>query len=936
MADRKMADRRMADRRMADRKMADRKIRQKNGVSHFSVLHFSVLFFCLTFFCQLGFSGRYQDGESRLDATLRDGFQYRNLGPFRAGAWVSDIAVPEAPLKSHLYTFYVAARSGGVWKTTNNGTTFEPVFDNQNVVSIGALAIAPADENMVWVGTGDASCARSAYWGDGVYKSTDGAKTWRRMGLIDTHHIARIVIHPANPDTVYVAAMGHLFSTNQERGVFKTTDGGKTWKKILYVNDHTGAVDLVINRSDPNTLYAATYDCMRYPWRLQDGGPGTGIYKTTDGGANWKRLEGGLPGGEIGRIGIDIYQKDPKTLYALVDNRNRRAATEEEVRQSRERNIPMRERAIGGEVYRTDDAGATWRKLSADGGDMSSKTGYAFNQLRVDQNNSDRLLITGANLSGSEDGGKTWTGVGRAQYRPFRRAFGDFRTVWIDPQDSDRIIAGSDGGVFISYDGGKTCDHLANLPLGEIYALTVDMENPYNIYAGLQDHESWRGPSNGWSGSVGLEDWTTVGVGDGMYNQVDPTDSRWLYNTQEFGRHARLDQKTRARKTIAPTRPQGTPMLRFNWVAPLRLSPHDPKTLYAGAQVLFRSRDRGETWQEISPDLTTGDPAKISPPGAAIQHCTITTIAESPAQAGVIWVGTDDGKAQVTKDAGGSWIDVTRALAQAGGPEDAWVTRVFASHHNAGTAYVAKSRHRQDDFRPFLYKTTDFGASWTPIHANLPTRPINVVLEDNLNADLLFVGNDMGVYVSLDGGKHWSALKGNMPVVAAHDLVVHPREGDLVVGTYGRGVWVTDITPLREMQAALQSADAYFFAIQPKAARREGALGNYRLYGDRLTVTPNEPNGLTFAYYLKESVEEKVTLTVTDASGKTVRTLDGTAKAGLNRVVLNLSDSGQQFGGGGLRPSVGVPIPPGEYIVTLQARGKRFTQKARVLAAQTP
>ncbi|MGH9939883.1 MAG: VPS10 domain-containing protein [Blastocatellia bacterium] len=872
-----------------------------------------------------------------LDDLLRDGFQYRNLGPFRVGAWISDVAVPEAPLKSHLYTFYVAARSGGVWKTTNNGVTFEPVFDNQNVVSIGALAIAPSDENIVWVGTGDASCARSAYWGDGVYKSTDGAKTWRRMGLPESHHIARIVIHPANPDIVYVAAMGHLFSTNEERGVFKTTDGGKTWKKSLYVNDHTGAVDLVINRGEPNTLYAATYDCIRYPWRLQDGGPGTGIYKTTDGGAIWKRLEGGLPGGEIGRIGIDIYQKDPKTLYALVDNRNKRPAREEEIRLARERNLPLRERAVGGEVYRTDDAGATWRKVSAEGGDMSSKTGYAFNQLRVDQNNPDRLFITGANLSSSEDGGKTWTGAGQSQARPFRRAFGDFRTVWIDPQNSDRIIAGSDGGVYISYDGGKTCDHLNNLPLGEVYALTVDMDDPYNIYAGLQDHESWKGPSNGWSGSVGLADWVTVGTGDGMYNQVDPTDSRWLYNTQEFGRHARFDQKTRERKIIAPTRPQGQQMLRFNWVAPLRMSPHDPKTLYAGAQILFRSKDRGETWQEISPDLTTNDPAKISPPGAAIQHCTITTISESPAQAGVIWVGTDDGKAHMTRDAGARWNDVTKAIARAGGPEDAWVTRVFASSFDAGTAYVAKSRHRQDDFRPFLYKTSDFGATWTPIIGNLPARPINVVFEDNLKAGLLFVGNDMGVYVSLDAGEHWSALKGNMPVVAAHDLVVHPREGDLVVGTYGRGVWVTDIEPLREMNAALQSADAYFFAIEPKAQRREGALGNYRLYGDRLAVTPNEPNGLTLVYYLKEVVKEKVTLTVTDASGKTIRTLDGTTKAGLNRVVWTLGDAERQFGAGFRPPGAAQSVvSPGEYTVTLQAGEKRLTQKARVLAAQTP
>lgn len=860
-----------------------------------------------------------------LDTLLREGFQYRNLGPFRVGGWVSDIAVPETPAKSHLYTFYVAARHGGVFKTTNNGTTFEPVFDNQNVAAVGALAVAPTNENIVWVGTGDNSCARSAYWGDGIYKSTDAGKTWQNMGLRDSHHITRIVTHPTNPDIVYVAAMGHLYTTNEERGVFKTTDGGKTWKKVLYVNDRTGAIDLVLSRNDPNVLYAAAYNLKRDPWRIVDGGAGSGIYKTTDGGANWKKLENGLPTGTIGRIGIDLYQKNPNILYAVIDNRNLKPGTQQ---------------IISGEVYRTDDAGATWRKVSADRDDVSRKSGYAFNILRVHPDNPDRVFITGSNLIETTDGGKTWIGLnnfggGQQQsYRPFRRAFGDFRVMWIDPNNSERMFAGSDGGVYVSYDGAKTCDHLNNLPLGEVYALTVDMAEPYNIYAGLQDHESWRGPSNGWSGSIGIEDWTTTGIGDGMYNQVDPTDNRWVYNTQEFGRAARFDQKTHERKVIAPTRTPDKPILRFNWVAPLRLSPHDPKTLYAGAQVLFRSTDRGDSWQEISPDLTTNDPNKISPPSAAIQHCTITTISESPKQAGVIWVGTDDGKVQVTKDAGANWFDATKAVAKAGGPEDAWTNRVFASHYQADTAYVAKSRHRQDDFRPFLYKTTDFGATWQPITNNLPQRPINVIWEDNINPELLFVGNDMGVYVSLDGGKVWTALKGNMPLVAVHDLIVHPREGDLVVGTYGRGIWVTDITPLREMQKALQ-ADAYLFTIESKARRREGALGNYRLYGDRLAVTPNEPNGLTFAYFLKNAATDKVTLAVTDASGKTVRTLDGAAKAGLNRVTLPLVDFGQQFGGGGRGPNV-APLAPGGYTVTLQVGSKRFTQTARVLANPAP
>ena len=862
---------------------------------------------------------------ANLERVLNSGLSYRNLGPFRAGSWVSDFAVPESPAKAHLYTLYVAARNGGVWKTTNNGTTFDPVFEGQRVASIGSLAVAPSNADIVWVGTGDASCTRSAYWGDGVYKSTDGGATWSHAGLDDSQHIARIVIHPTNPDIVYVAAMGHLFSSNEERGVFKTTDGGKTWKKILYLDDKTGVVDLVLNRAQPNILYAATYECRRYPWRLQDGGPESGIYKTTDNGNSWKRLEGGLPGGVIGRIGLDIYRKDPNILYAVVDNRNNSPAPETSTSPANSPR-PAGERLIGSEVYRTDDGGASWRKTNSAKDDVGRKTGYAFNQIRVDPDNPERVFVTGGSIASSEDGGKTWAGLGGPQTnRVFRRAFGDFRTLWIDPQNSDRMIAGSDGGVCISYDAGKTCDHLANLPLGEVYALTVDMEDPYNVYAGLQDHESWKGPSNGWSGSVGLADWVTVGIGDGMYNQVDPTDSRWVYNTQEFGRPARLDQKLRVRKTIAPTRPQGQPMLRFNWVAPIRISPHDPQTLYAGAQVLFRSRDRGDHWEEISGDLTTNDATKISPPGAAIQHCTITTISESPAAAGVIWVGTDDGKVQVTRNAGKNWTDVTKEIAKAGGPEDAWVTRVFGSNSSPGTAYVAKSRLRQDDFRPFLFKTSDFGVTWTSISSDLPARTINVIVEDYKNPALLFVGNDTGVFVSLDGGQRWTPLKGNMPTVPVHDLAIHPREGDLIAGTFGRGIWITNIAALRELSDAVLSEDVHFFSVQPKARRNEGALGGYRLAGDRQLVTANDPNGLAFVYYLREQTKEKVLIAIANPAGATIRTLEGPAKAGFNRVVWTTQPGGQ-FGISNQRE-----ILPGDYVITLQVGEKKYKQTARIL-----
>lgn len=891
------------------------------------------IFFALIAITLYSLSLSAQDG-AQLEQVFNNGFVYRNLGPFRVSGWVSDIAVPETPTKAHLYTFYVASRNGGVWKTTNNGTTFTPVFEGKDVASIGALAIAPSNSDIVWVGTGDASCTRSAYPGNGIYKSVDGGANWQHMGLRDSQHIARVVIHPSNPDIVYVAVMGHLFSTNEERGVFKSSDGGATWKKVLYINEKTGAVDLVVDRNHPNTLFAATYECIRHPWRLEDGGSASGIYKTTDGGATWKKLGGGLPEGNIGRIGMDLYQKNPKILYTVVDNRNQSSEPSATPQPSGTASGP---RLIGGEVYRTDDGGLTWRKMNSARDDVGRKTGYAFNQLRINPDNDERIFVTGGSIVSSEDSGKTWAGLAGPQgNRVFRRAFGDFRTLWIDSQNPDRMMAGSDGGVCTSYDGGRTCDHLANLPIGEVYALTVDMEQPYNVYAGLQDHESWKGPSNGWSGSVGLTDWVSVGVGDGMYNQVDPTDSRWVYNTQEFGRPGRYDQQTRTRKIIAPSRPAGQPLLRFNWVAPIRLSPHDPKTLYAGAQVLFRSRDRGDHWEEISPDLTTNDPGKISAPGAAIQHCTIVTISESPAAAGVIWVGTDDGKVQVTKNAGASWTDVTTNIAKAGGPEDAWVTRVFASNLNAAVAYVTKSKLRQDDFRPFVYKTTDYGATWTTIAGNLPNRSLNVIFEDYTNPNLLFVGSDAGVYVTIDGGAHWFALKGNLPIVPVTDLVIQPRESDLVVGTYGRAIWITNVAVLRELNETVLGEDVHFFSVQPRSRRQEGAVGNYRLLGDRHLVTPNEPNGLALIYYLKQAPKEKVTLTVAGPDGKTLRTLEGTNKVGLNRVVFQLGGFGFQQGvAGEFRPGLQGQqpreIPPGDYDVTLTVGDKKLTQKTRVL-----
>jgi len=889
--------------------------------------------------------------------------------------------VPESPAKAHRDVMFAGARTGGVWRTTNAGTTWEPVTDSVGITSVGAVAVAPSNANVVWVGTGDNSLTRSAYWGDGVYKSTDGGNTWTNMGLRDTQHIARIVIHPTNPDIVWVAALGHLGTPNHERGVFKTTDGGRTWQQEVFVNDTTGAVDLAIDWRNPNVLYAAMYDAIRLPWKIMEARPGGGIYKTADGGAHWQKVAAGLPQGTTGRIGIDVCRKNPSTVYAVIDNFSLRPGAA----QQRDTSFAAPSSYIGGEVYRTDDAGVSWRRVSAEGEDVSRKAGYSFNQLRVDPNNPDRVFITGSNMLESNDGGKTWAGLGRGGRAPFASTFGDFRSFWIDPDDSDHMIATSDGGVSVSYDGGRTTDHFANLKLGEFYAIGLDMAKPYHIFGGLQDHESWMGPSNGWSGRVNIDDWMTVGVGDGMYNEPDPT-GRWVYNTQEFGTLGRFDLETRTRTIIDPTKPNSphpftnirplgarnpapdSVLYRFNWIAPIRLSPHDPNTIYYGSQFLLRSKDRGDHWEVASPDLTTNNPEKINTQNTSIQHCTIVTISESPAQAGVIWVGTDDGKVQVTRDNGAHWTDTTAKVTAAGGPEDAWVSRVYASRFQPGVAYVTKSRRRQDDFRPFVFRTQDFGATWTRITAGLPdVAEATSIVEDIVQPNLVFLGTSSGVFASFDRGANWMRFQSNMAPAPVTDMLVHPREGDLVVGTYGRGVWVTNIVPLRGLDSRILTSDATLLPVRSFAERNEGALGNYRLLGDRYPVAPNEPNGMVVAYYLREAPGnanaetpaagqgrgrggfggpmcvadpgdgKRPYLTVSDTSGKVVCTLLPPSHAGINEAVWNLAmyaPSSQPAGGGRGRGGFAQqpPAAPGEYTFTLHVNGKTYEQKARLLS----
>jgi photosystem II stability/assembly factor-like uncharacterized protein len=565
---------------------------------------------------------------------------------------------------------------------------------------------------------------------------------------------------------------------------------------------------------------------------------------------------------------------------------------------------------------------------------VGGKAPYSFNKIYVDPNNDLNIFVISDSLPNSIDGGKTWYDLTYENLRLFKTMFGDVRTLWIDPQNSDRVLLGSDGGVHISYDGGKTCDHYTNLPLGEFYAVGVDMEDPYNIYGGLQDHDNWKGPSNGWAGQISIEDWVIVGEGDGMYNQVDPTDSRWLYNCREFGDFFRVDQKQGIRVGISPRREQGQAPLRFNWTPPIQISPHNSQIIYTGAQVLFRSLDRGDHWQEISPDLTANDPAKTNGRGN-IKYCTITTISESPRQPGLIWVGTDDGKVWLTRNGGNTWDEVTGNLTKAGAPRDYWVMRVLASNHQPGVAYVAKTGFHRDVFKPFLYKTTDFGATWTPIISGISDANVNVVWEDRKNPNLLFAGTDRGVYVSMDSGARWVRFKGNMPSVQVRDLLIHPRENDLVVATYGRGLYITNISPLQELNDAVLTQDFYLFEIASKTQRLTRNFGNYNLYGDRQRVTPNEPEGIVITYYLKKKSKDKARITVSDPYGKELAGFNGAGEAGINRVLWDMrlplpKDTGSPQGA--FRQAQ--LAAPGEYVITVQSGGKKLTRKALIAKRQ--
>lgn len=851
---------------------------------------------------------------AQISSGLFKELEYRNIGAFRTGAWVSDVAVPENPDAANKYTWYVAQRAGGVWKTDNNGNSFECISDELQTSSIGCVEIAPSNPNIIWIGTGEAYSARSSYAGNGVYKSHDGGKNWFDMGLKDSHHINRIIIHPENPNIVYVAAMGHLFSPNEERGIFKTSNGGKTWDKVLYINDQVGFIDLVINRSNPDILFAASYDMKRYPWHLEAGGPKSRIYTTRDGGSSWSVVEGGLPAGNLGRIGIDIHRADPNILYAVIQNLNPDPDYLADPKQGfDEFTDNSYDALIGGQVFKSTDAGKTWKDISPEGLDVSGKAAYSFNMIYADPLNPDVAYIIGAGMNYTLDGGKSWPKGWRDKTK-FRSNFGDNRCFWIDPTDSRHIMLGSDGGIYNSWDAGEHMHHYYHIPAQEIYHVEVDDAEPYNIYLGLQDHETWKGPSNNWSGSIGIEDWVITGMWDGMYTKVDHENNRWLYFTTQFGKHHREDQLTGTREEISPKAPEGKGY-RYTWTTPLLLSPHNSSIIYTGAQCLLRSFDRGNNWEEISPDLTDNDPVKIAGQGH-IMYCTITSIDESPLKAGILWAGTDDGHVHVSQNHGIIWTEVTENLTKAGAPEHSWVSRVVASKHLNGRAYLAKSAYREDIFEPYVYTTEDYGQSWTPINKGLPSAPVSVIFEDAENENLLYAGTDVGVYVSFNRGKEWITLNQNMPVVPVRDLLVHPREKDLVVATYGRGAWIMDVAPFAEMTEENLEKDVYLFKIADKPQKNFSdrmGWGNQQMTGDSHLRTPNEPSGLEVYYHLKKKTKDPVEFTVTDLNNNILSKGKGENTAGLHKTLLNT-----------------FRLAPGTYLVSMTIGKETFTQTAKV------
>jgi photosystem II stability/assembly factor-like uncharacterized protein len=952
---------------------------------------------------------------------LLKSFKWRSIGPASMGGRIDDIAVVE----SNPSIYYVGYATGGIFKTVNNGTTFTPIFETYPTNSIGDIAIAPSDPNIIYVGSGEPNNRQSSSFGDGMYKSTDAGKTFANIGLRETQSIARVVVHPTNPAIVYVAAIGHLFGPHKERGLYKTIDGGNTWTNTKFIDEDTGFTDVVMDPAKPDTLYAASYQRRRTSHGFNGGGPGSGLWKTTDGAKTWKKLEGnGLPTGILGRIGLDLCRTKPNVVYAQYEvgasggtgagvgadgkptapgaGRGAAAGAQAQPGAAAQAGGRAGQPAPAGAqpgqpaapqppdpkrsgVWRSDDAGKTWRVVS----NTNDRPMY-YSQIRVDPSNSEIVYLGGAPAFKSIDGGKTFRNIQNL-------AHSDHHAIWIDPKNSNHIMYGTDGGLDVSYDQAETWDFINTMATGQFYAISADMRKPYFVCGGLQDNGSWCGPSAKRS-QVGIlnSDWFRVGGGDGFYTQQDPTDWTVVYAESQDGNVNRLDLRAGRTTSIRPRAPRaagaaGGPSpealaqmaaqfgmaapstasnvvpepaagdaFRFFWNTPTVLSPHNPSTVWIGGSRLFRSMNRGETFT-MTPDLTrnlsrftrpimgvAGDAPMASKHDGVATTSVLTTVGESPVVPGVVWVGTNDGNLQVSRDGGATWKNVVANVK--GVPDETFVARVEPSHFDAGACYVVFDGHRTDDHRPYIFMTKDYGETWASVAGNLPAGNANVVREDPKNRNLLYLGTEYALFVSVNGGKEWTPFMTGLPTVRIDDILVHPRDNDLIIGTHGRSIWILDdISPLQQLTDAVMAADVTLFAPRPGVIWRSDTTQSITVGGNKHFRGENPAPGTPISYYLKTVPAGDVKITITDVTGKVVRDIAGTKDAGLNRIQWNLrgnppagagggrggAGGGGQAGGGGGRGGFGgggAAIEPGTYLLKLTVGGKDYTTRVVIEA----
>jgi photosystem II stability/assembly factor-like uncharacterized protein len=872
-------------------------------------------------------------------------YPVRNVGPVVMGGRITDLAVQnDSPRK-----FYVAFASGGVFKTENSGNTMEPIFDHQGTLTIGDIAISKADDNILWVGTGENNSSRSSYAGTGIYKSTNGGEDWEFAGLSGSQHIGRIVTHPSNPDIAWVASMGPLYSMNEVRGVYKTTDGGETWNKTLTPPDSTGVIDLVIHPDNPDKLWATTWERFRQAWNFKEAGEGSAIYISNDGGESWEKSMNGFPDGKfVGRIGIDISESNPDIMYAFLDNQQESKTeketdeeqltqtdfiemsrkeflqldndklnrflrsndfqekytaenVKEDVRDGKynpkaladylgDANEALYETSIeGAQVYRSEDGGQNWDKVNSYELESLIYTyGYYFGEVRISPTDPDELYIMGVPILKSQDGGKTWKAIAEEQ-----SVHVDHHAMWIDPNDSEHLFLGNDGGLYESHDGGINFIHHNTAPVAQFYTVAVDMEEPYNIYGGMQDNGVFTGSSQGAPNDG--NHWERIFGGDGMHVAVHPENSDLIYTGSQFGNYFRIDQSKSNFSQITPKHEIGEAPYRFNWNTPVEMSNHNPDIIYFGSQKLNRSMDQGQTWTTLSPDLTK------DLPNGNVPYSTLTTISESPHDFGVLWAGTDDGNIQLTRDGGNTWELVSENL-----PARRWVSEVQASPHDTATAYASLNGYRYDEFKTYLYKTTDYGETWSSVKGNLPEDVANVIAQDPVDPNLLYAGLDHGTYASFNDGGKWFLIN-NIPNVAAYDMVVHPRDHELVVGTHGRSVYVMDVKPLHTVS---KNKDQPILALPTEDVRHSENWGTRNAPYREI----NEPT-VEWMYWIgDESVEDQsISIAVKDKDDNIVKELSDNASYGFNTFNWNLLvDEGEKEN---------TYLNAGEYIIIYTING---------------